>query len=60
MGKPSRTALFSAARNWDWASVDSLLNAAPELIEASEPGGQTALPTPTQIRRFPIRRVATA
>lgn len=43
MGKPSRTALFSAARAWDWQSVAALLVAAPELIEASDPQGYTAL-----------------
>jgi len=43
MLKPSRTALFNAARMWDWPTVASLLNAAPELVAASDPRGHTAL-----------------
>ena len=43
MTKPSRTALFSAARIWDWKTVAALCAAAPELIEASDPQGHTAL-----------------
>ncbi|WP_084687849.1 ankyrin repeat domain-containing protein [Paraburkholderia oxyphila] len=43
MGKPSRTALFSAVRIWDSATVAALLSAAPELVAASDPNGKTAL-----------------
>ncbi|MFM0073568.1 ankyrin repeat domain-containing protein [Paraburkholderia sediminicola] len=43
MGKPSRTALFAAVRMWDWPTVAALLAAAPELVEASDPQGHTAL-----------------
>ncbi|WP_323121285.1 ankyrin repeat domain-containing protein [Burkholderia alba] len=43
MGKPSRTALFSASRIWDWRTVAALLDAAPELVAASDPQGHTAL-----------------
>jgi ankyrin repeat protein len=43
MGKPSRTALFSASRMWDWPTVAALLVAAPELVAASDPQGHTAL-----------------
>jgi uncharacterized protein len=43
MGKPSRTALFSASRMWDWQTVAALLDAAPELITASDRQEHTAL-----------------
>jgi uncharacterized protein len=43
MGKPSRTALFSASRMWDWPTVAALLAAAPELVAANDPQGHTAL-----------------
>lgn len=43
MGKPSRTALISAARMWDWPTVAALLVAAPELVAANDPQGHTAL-----------------
>jgi uncharacterized protein len=43
VGKPSRTALFSAVRMWDWPTTAALLTAAPELVEASDPQGHTAL-----------------
>jgi hypothetical protein len=43
MGKPSRTALFSAARLWDWPTVGALLVAAPELVKANDPQGHSAL-----------------
>ena len=43
MAKPSRTALFSASRMWDWRTVAALLDAAPELVAASDPRGHTAL-----------------
>ncbi|HTR07964.1 MAG TPA: ankyrin repeat domain-containing protein [Paraburkholderia sp.] len=43
MGKPSKTAFFSAARAWDWQSVTALLVAAPELVETSDLQGHAAL-----------------
>ncbi len=43
MGKPSRTALFSAVRMWDCPAAAALIAAAPELIHASDPQGHTAL-----------------
>jgi uncharacterized protein len=43
MGKPSRTALFAAARLWDWRTVAALLEAAPELVAVSDRQGHTAL-----------------
>ena len=43
MGKPSRTALFSAVRIWNFPTVAALLAAAPELVAASDPNGKTAL-----------------
>ena len=43
MGKPSRTALFSASRIWDWQTVAALLEAAPELVAVSDRQGHTAL-----------------
>jgi uncharacterized protein len=41
--KPSRTALFEAAKRWDAAAVNALLNAAPALIAATDPKGRMAL-----------------
>lgn len=43
MSKPSRTALISASRIWDWPTVAALLVAAPELVTAHDPQGHTAL-----------------
>jgi uncharacterized protein len=43
MRKPSRTALFDAAQMWDWSAVAALLDAAPELVAASDPRGHTAI-----------------
>ncbi|VVD86071.1 hypothetical protein PPN31114_01406 [Pandoraea pneumonica] len=43
MAKPSKTALLTAARAWDWQTVAALLAAAPELVDASDPQGHTAL-----------------
>ncbi|MGS0891435.1 ankyrin repeat domain-containing protein [Burkholderia stagnalis] len=43
MAKPSKTALFGASRQWDWHAVAALLAAAPELVDASDPQGRTAL-----------------
>ncbi len=41
--KPSKTALFDAAKRWDAAAVTALLNAAPPLIDAADPKGRQAL-----------------
>lgn len=41
--KPSKTALFDAAKRWDAASVSALLKAAPELVKATDQRGRTAL-----------------
>ena len=41
--KPSKTALFEAARRWDAAAVMALLKAAPALVHASDPKGRQAL-----------------
>ena len=43
MPKPSRTALFDAAKRWDAPAVAALLRAAPELVRATDPKGRTAL-----------------
>jgi ankyrin repeat protein len=43
MSKPSRTGLFAAAGIWDERSVTTILALAPELVEASDPQGRTAL-----------------
>jgi uncharacterized protein len=41
--KPSKTALFEAARRWDAATVAALLKAAPALVHATDPKGRQAL-----------------
>src|SRR4051794_12164143 len=41
--RPSKTALFDAARRWDAAAVAPLLKAAPELVSATDPKGRQAL-----------------
>jgi ankyrin repeat protein len=41
--KPSKTALFSAAKRWDSKSLDALLSSAPSLIDATDPRGRKAL-----------------
>ena len=41
--KPSKTALFGAAKAWDAAAVKSLLAAAPALVTATDPKGRMAL-----------------
>ena len=41
--KPSKSALFDAAKRWDAASVKALLKAAPDLVRATDPKGRTAL-----------------
>jgi uncharacterized protein len=43
MARPSRTALFAAARIWNWQAVSAFLEAAPELVSASDPKGYTVL-----------------
>ena len=35
--KPSKTALFKAAKSWDVTSLTALLASAPELIDATDP-----------------------
>ena len=41
--KPSKSALFDAARRWDATAVTALLTAAPALISATDPKGRMAL-----------------
>ena len=41
--KPSKSALFEAAKRWDAASVAALLKAVPELVRATDAKGRTAL-----------------
>ncbi|MGB9366337.1 MAG: ankyrin repeat domain-containing protein [Xanthobacteraceae bacterium] len=41
--KPSKSALFDAAKRWDAAAVKALLKAAPDLVSATDPKGRTAL-----------------
>jgi uncharacterized protein len=41
--KPSKTALFEAAKRWDAAAVSDLLKAAPDLVTATDPKGRQAL-----------------
>lgn len=41
--KPSRTALFEAAKRWDAAAVTALLKAAPALVTATDPKGRMAI-----------------
>lgn len=41
--KPSKSALFEAARRWDAKTVAALLEAAPALADATDPRGRTAL-----------------
>ena len=43
MRPPSKTSLFAAARNWDWAAVATALATAPELAFATDPRGRMAL-----------------
>jgi uncharacterized protein len=43
MRKPSKTGLFSAAKAWDAAAVEALLEASPDLAHATDPKGRTAL-----------------
>src|SRR5690349_21575759 len=41
--RPSKTALFDAAKRWDAAAITMLLKAAPELARATDQRGRTAL-----------------
>jgi uncharacterized protein len=43
MRQPSKTSLFAAAKSWDQVSVAAILAKAPELVDASDPQGRTAL-----------------
>jgi len=43
MAKPSKTALFDAAKSWDFVAIRSLLEEAPALVEATDPRGLNAL-----------------
>jgi ankyrin repeat protein len=43
MTKPSKSALFDAAKRWDAAAVAALLRAAPALVHTTDPKGRTAL-----------------
>lgn len=41
--KPSKSALFTAAKRWDSKSLDALLLSAPDLVEVTDPRGRKAL-----------------
>lgn len=41
--RPTKTALFAAAKGWDAAAVTALLNVAPALATATDPKGRMAL-----------------
>jgi uncharacterized protein len=41
--KPSKPALFDAAKRWDAASLKALLKAAPDLVHATDRQGRSAL-----------------
>src|SRR4051812_16861884 len=41
--KPSKSALFDAAKRWDAAAATALLKAAPDLVRATDPKGGTGL-----------------
>ena len=43
MVRPSKTALFKAAKSWDVKSLTALLSSAPDLIDATDPRGRKAL-----------------
>jgi ankyrin repeat protein len=43
MRPPSNPALFAAAKRWDAAAINSIVAAAPALIDATDPKGRTAL-----------------
>jgi uncharacterized protein len=41
--KPSRTALFEAAKRWDAAAIGAMLKAVPALVTATDPKGRMGL-----------------
>lgn len=41
--RPSKSALFAAAKSWDFKTVAAMLRAAPELVRATDPKGRMAL-----------------
>jgi len=41
--RPSKSALFAAAKAWDFKAVAALLHVAPELVRATDPKGRMAL-----------------
>jgi hypothetical protein len=41
--RPSKSAVFAAAKSWDAATVEALLKAAPDLVTAADTKGRTAL-----------------
>ena len=43
MRSPSKSTLFAAAKNWDASAVKAIVEAAPDLITASDPKGRLAL-----------------
>src|SRR5258708_23743682 len=43
MKRPSKSALFAAARSWDAPAVRAMLGVVPELVEASDPKGRMAI-----------------
>jgi ankyrin repeat protein len=43
MGRPSKSALFEAARAWDASRVRALIEASADLVRAVDPSGRTAL-----------------
>lgn len=43
MSRPSKSALFAAAKRWDAAKIASILAASPELVAATDPKGRAAI-----------------
>ena len=43
MRKPTKTALFVAVKAWDTAAVEALVGKSPDLAQATDPKGRTAL-----------------
>jgi hypothetical protein len=41
--RPSKSALFAAAKDWDFRAVSAMLRAEPELVRATDPKGRMAL-----------------
>ncbi|VVE71902.1 ankyrin [Pandoraea captiosa] len=50
MAKPSKTALFNAAKKWDCGTVAALLGDVPDLISATDPKHRTALHLACSVR----------